>query len=397
MGLEKRKRFLINIAYFSVILGFSIVFMRYAFPALVPFIAALIVSFILKPAVRFVSVKLRLSKNVSAVILTLLFYATIGLLLALVGISVYNVLEKLVSKLPDLYRNQIAPAMWDFADALEQQISRFTDNITLPVQDTFSEIISSMGSAISNFSVKMISAAGNTAISVPGILLKIVITVISTVFLSMDWTLIRNFAMSQFSEKTQNVLQSVLFHLGRIIKKYIVSYAVIMTITFIEIFIGLKIISVNGAVWIAALIAVFDILPIVGSGLVLFPWSVIALFSGDLPRGIGLLILWAVVIIVRYIIEPKIIGDNVGLHPLLTLFAMITGNFLFGGIGILLLPVTFALCQELNSAGIIHLYKPLHDEKTPEVRKSRLGDVLNKWLAALWKFIKGIFKFKKKK
>lgn len=392
MNLEKRKRFLINIAYFSVILGLSIVFMRFAFSALVPFIAALVVSFILKPAVRFVSEKWHISKNISAVVLTLLFYATIGFLIVLAGISVFNVLEKLVSKLPELYKNQIAPAMWDFADMLEQQIKRFSDNITLPLQDSFSEIISSVGSAVTNFSVTMM---GNTAISVPGILLKIIITIVSTVFLSMDWTQIRNFVLGQFSEEKQNVLHSVVFHLGKILRKYIVSYAIIMTITFIELFIGLKLIGVNGAVWIAALIAVFDVLPIVGSGLVLFPWAVIALFGGDLPRGIGLLVLWAVVIVVRYIMEPKVVGDNVGLHPLLTLFAMIAGNFLYGGIGILLLPVTFALCQKLNEAGIIHIYKPIHREKTADKRKSKLGDALSRWFYAVWKFIKSIFKKKK--
>jgi len=399
MDIEKRKKFLINIAYFAVILGISVAFMRYVFPALIPFFVALFVSFILKPAVGFVSKKWHIGKNIAAVLLTLLFYATIGILVVLAGISIYNGIENLVSKLPELYRNQIVPALWDLADTLEEQISRFTDSVTVPVEDTFSEIISSLGSAVSNFSVKMISAAGNTAVSVPGFLLNIIIAIVSTAFLSMDWGVIRNFVVGQLSEKNRLLIHNIVLHLGHVLKKYIVSYAIIMTITFVELFIGLQLIGFNGAVLIAAIIAVFDILPIVGSGLVIFPWSVILLFGGDVRRGVGLLILWGVIIIVRYIMEPKVVGDNVGLHPLLTLFAMITGNFLFGGIGILALPVTLALCQELNEEGIIHLYNPAPKSFDTPAKKNKLSNAVSKWFCGLWEFIVRVFRkiFKKGK
>jgi hypothetical protein len=66
--------------------------------------------------------------------------------------------------------------------------------------------------------------------------------------------------------------------------------------------------------------------------------------------------------VVRQIIEPKIVGNSVGMHPFLTLFAMLAGNFIYGGIGILLLPVTLALCQSLNSAGVVRLYKTFEPE-----------------------------------
>lgn len=94
----------------------------------------------------------------------------------------------------------------------------------------------------------------------------------------------------------------------------------------------------------------------------LVPWAIISLIVGNIGLGIGLFILWAVVCVVRQIIEPKIIGSNVGMHPFLTLFAMLAGNFIYGGIGILLLPITLALCQSLNTAGVVKIYKNVEPE-----------------------------------
>ena len=113
---------------------------------------------------------------------------------------------------------------------------------------------------------------------------------------------------------------------------------------------------------IAVAIAIFDILPVVGSGLVLLPWTVFSLIKGDLVTGIGLAVLYVVVIIVRQIVEPKIVGDRVGLHPLVTLMSMVIGSYLFGGIGLLGLPITIALIHALNKQGAIHLYKLSDDE-----------------------------------
>jgi predicted PurR-regulated permease PerM len=157
-------------------------------------------------------------------------------------------------------------------------------------------------------------------------------------------------------------MHNIASHLGGVIKKYLLSYSLIMLITFGEIFAGLSIIGVKYSALLAALIAIFDILPVVGSGLVLVPWAIISLIIGNIGLGVGLFILWAIVCVVRQIIEPKIVGSNVGMHPFLTLFAMLAGNFIYGGIGILLLPIALALCQSLNSSGVVKLYKNVEPE-----------------------------------
>ena len=97
----------------------------------------------------------------------------------------------------------------------------------------------------------------------------------------------------------------------------------------------------------------FDILPIVGSGLVLAPWAAIKLLQGQIGTGVGLAVLWAVVIIVRQYAEPKIVGKQVGLHPLATLLCLWVGLKLAGGIGMFALPIGLLIIMELKTEGLI--------------------------------------------
>ncbi len=112
-----------------------------------------------------------------------------------------------------------------------------------------------------------------------------------------------------------------------------------MFLTFGELFAGLWLLHIPCAGWIALGIAVFDILPIVGTGGILLPWAGIAGFMGDYSLAVGLLILYGVITIVRNILEPRIVGKQIGLHPLAALIAMFAGVSLAGIPGLILFPV----------------------------------------------------------
>ena len=154
-------------------------------------------------------------------------------------------------------------------------------------------------------------------------------------------------------EKAQTIVRTAKRALGVIVGKYLKSYLLILLMTFAQITVGLLIIGVDNALVIALLISVFDILPIVGSGLVLAPWAAIKLLQGQLGVGIGLAVLWAVVIVVRQYAEPKIVGKQVGLHPLATLLCLWVGLKLAGGIGMFALPIGLLIIMELKAEGLI--------------------------------------------
>ncbi len=375
---EKRKRTIINIVYFGIFFALSVILVRYALSPLFPFLIAYIVSLMLNPLARFLVDKLKVDRRIISVLLVLLFYATVGLAAVFLALEVAEWAIDIVKQLPKLYTNNIAPALTSAIAKIKELVARFDQDGSIDIDGTLGEAVTRMSGAVTDLSAKVISKVPGLAISVSGGLIKFIVAIISTAFLLMDYDMITSFIHRQFSEKTSHIIRSAGQHLGRVLKKYILSYALIMLITFTEIQIGLSIIGIRSALAISALIAVFDILPIVGSGMILFPWGVIEIIIGDIGTGVGVLILWAVVVLVRQIIEPKIVGDSVGMHPFLTLFAMLAGNFIYGGIGVLLLPVSLALCQSLNEAGIIHLYKPLRESDKEKVRKGRVTGFLQK-------------------
>lgn len=388
MAVEKRRKFLINFFYFVVIAALLIAAVRYALPALIPFFVAMIVSILLKPLIRFFHDRLHVAKNIASVILTLLFYATVGVLAVLLVWQLVETVADLISALPDFYKNTLEPLLWRGVGRVETLVQNVTENPDFSLAAAATDAIGALGSTVTNFSVKVIGFAGQTAVSVPVFLLDVLIAVVSTVFWSMDFDLINLFLLKQFSEENQALIRNIVTHLGKVIREYIVSYLIIFAVTFVENCIGLLILGVDHAVLIALLIALFDLLPVVGSGTILVPWAIIDLFTGRIPLGIGLIVLFLVIVIVRYIIEPKVVGERVGLHPLLTLVAMIAGTYIFGGIGILLMPLLLALAQSLNTAGVLKLYKPLEksDGETSDAEMTRA--VTKQWDRVVSKFKK---------
>ena len=128
-------------------------------------------------------------------------------------------------------------------------------------------------------------------------------------------------------------------------------------LTFLEVFLGLTLLRVDYALLIALVTAVVDILPVLGTGTVMIPWGIAMLVTGNYPLGVGLLILYAVITVVRQMLEPRVVGHQIGLYPLVTLMCMFIGTYLFGAVGLFGVPILVTLLVHLNASGDIHLFK----------------------------------------
>ncbi|MEN6419330.1 MAG: sporulation integral membrane protein YtvI [Clostridiaceae bacterium] len=366
MELEKRKKFIVNFLYFAIILGIVIVLTRYALGMLTPFLIALVVSLLLKPVVAFLRDKCHLHKGFAGAIVVALFYALVGLLLIVLGVQIFSAAKAFFLTLPGMYTKSIAPWLAQVFADLQAFVAKLDPDTAAAYNVVASNVTQTLGQTVANISKQVVAWVTSITFKTPAFLLHLLIAVIATFFLSIDYPKIKAFLMLQLSEQKRDLVHNIRVHLGRTLWRYTRSYALILVITFAEISLGLLIIGIQNAFAIAAAIAVFDILPVVGSGLVLLPWTIISLVSGNYQHAIGLGILYVVVIIVRNIIEPKIVGDRVGLHPIVTLFSMVVGTFVFGGIGLLGLPITLALIQSLNKQGVIHLYKTSEPAPAPD-------------------------------
>ncbi len=162
--------------------------------------------------------------------------------------------------------------------------------------------------------------------------------------------------MRLFPAQNRNLFSEINKFAAGIGFKYVKAYAILMAVTFAELALGLSILRVDKAILVAALIAVIDLLPVLGTGGVMVPWIIVELIKGNIPFAIGLAVLYLIIIIVRNILEPKLIGKQIGLHPLVMLICMYVGLKLFGFIGLFALPVAVVIAKQLYDNDKIHYF-----------------------------------------
>ena len=357
MNLEKQKNFLIRFAFWIIILALVYICIKYALPFFAPFVFAFIAAFLLNWPIRWIERKLRVPRVFPALIITTLFFLAAGALITLLGFRLFSSAKQIIGALPTFYANTLLPMLQELFASLEVTLSALDPSAVAVLEDISQDVLSSLGSLVSNISISAISAVSSLAASVPGTFLNLVITVIVTFFMTIDYPKITEFLLRQFPEGGRRVISEIREYVCGTLIRCILSYALILSITFTEISIGLTLLRVPNALLIAFCIAVFDILPVLGTGGIMIPWAILSLITGDLFRGIGLLVLYLIITVIRNIIEPKIVGHQVGLHPVVTLASMLAGLQLLGVIGLFGFPITLSLLKNLNDRGVIHIFR----------------------------------------
>ncbi len=152
MNIEKQKRFIINFFYFVILFGLSILIVRYALPALFPFVIALLVTLLLRPLVRLCVEKLHFNSKAASALFVVLFYGTIGLLVVLLVIKLIGYIGILIARLPDFFNQTVTPALKAAASMVSEIIENFNSQGTTDIDETAANVISSLSTAISDFS-----------------------------------------------------------------------------------------------------------------------------------------------------------------------------------------------------------------------------------------------------
>ena len=362
--LDRRKKFIVNAVYWSLVVGIVFLVTRYLLGLIWPFFLAFIFSWCLTPIVRWLTVKCHIRHGISVTICLLFFFGIVGGLLIALVFNIVSWAQAFVTWLPQFYSDTVEPVLRDATAWVEDFVARLDPEAAGMVTSAFSSIISSAGSAVSSFSVRAVGAVTGWVTKIPGKLLSTIICVIATAFMTADFHRMTAFMLRQLSQRTRLVVVKAKETFFSVLRKYGKSYGIIMAITFVELSIGLIILRQDKALLLALIIAVFDILPVIGAGLFLIPWGIVSLLSGAMAKGLGLLALYIVITVVRQFVEPRVVGHQVGLHPLVTLIAMLVGTKLFGGIGLLGLPIACAIMKSLDDTGVIHILRK-EDESFP--------------------------------
>ena len=338
-------------------MGIVFLVVRYLLGLIWPFFMAFIFSWMMNPIIRWMTVKCHIRHSFAVVFCLLLFFGILGGLLVVITVNIVSWVQDLVVMLPSLYKDTIEPAMRTGTAWVQELIARLDPDASAVVQSSIESVISSVGSAVSNFSIQAVGVVSGWVTQLPGRLLSTIIFIIAMVFMTADFNRVTAFLLRQMTDRTRHVVTKAKETFISVIGKYGKSYGIIMGITFVELLIGLLILRQEKAVFLAALIAMFDILPIVGAGFILIPWAIVNLISGAVAKGLGLIALYIVITVIRQFIEPRVVGHQVGLHPLVTLIAMLVGSRLFGGIGLVGLPIACAIINSLDETGVIHVLR----------------------------------------
>ena len=353
MYTEKRRSFIINFIYFLILASISWLVLKYGLPLLSPFVIGFILAYLLQKPINLLSANINLNRTVVAVLTTAVFFSTIGIIIALLGIKTVSVINDCIDFLPKFYSTHIQPALTDIFVELELTAIRTDTDVYSLLSKWEGEVVESLGSWVSGISVGAMSMISGVAASLPAFILKLILTIISTFFIAADYDKLVGGCMSKLGSRPREIFAEIKRYLIGTLFVCIRSYLLIMCITFIELSIALSIIKLEHAIAIAFLTAVCDVLPVLGTGTVMIPWSVIAAVSGRTTLGLQLIIIYLIITVIRNIIEPKIVGGQLGLHPVVTLASMFAGVQLFGVIGLFGFPIGLSLLRHLYKNGTI--------------------------------------------
>lgn len=374
--VAKRRDFLIDLVYVMAIIGLVYVFFKYCFVIAAPFLLSFFFAVILQRPLGWLDKKTKNKMHSFwSIVLVLLCVAIIlGPVISIIAAlfrEIGNFISFLGEQLNDLptflvtLQNEILKAIRFLPDSIytsvSESITQFFGNLINDFDVSKLGInMSSITSGLSNG----ISGVYSVVKNIPSILISVVIGIIAWILFTKDYKKVVKFIKLQLPDKHKNLLSETKKIFSSTILKMCRAYGLIMFITFCENFLGLTILNLIGVMKnsyvfvIAICIAVFDILPVAGSGGILIPWSLIALVSGNVGQCVGLLILYAVITVIRQYIEPKIVGDSLGVNPLVTLAGLYFGLKLFGFMGMFIVPICVMTLKAFNDAGRIHLYTP---------------------------------------
>jgi sporulation integral membrane protein YtvI len=219
-------------------------------------------------------------------------------------------------------------------------------------QAFYDGVMQMVGNLLSSLASRLPDLAASVFSALPSVLFFLIVSVVACFYFCTDGISITRGLGSLLSQKWQQKLPSIKENLRDVLRKYIKAYGILLLLTFALLLIGFWILGVEYAFLLAFLIALADLLPVIGVGTILIPWGIIMLIQKEFYLGFGLLILFLAISLIRQVAEPKVLGKSLGLHPLLALFATYIGFTLFGLLGMILAPIVALLGKRLLSSQI---------------------------------------------
>lgn len=347
----KYLKILVNLLISVLVIVFMCVVLPRIITFFMPFVIGWIISMIANPLVRILEKRLKIVRKHGSMLIIIGVLAVV-ILLGYLGVSRIVVeVGNVVDSLPEIYEN------WqeDFED-IGQNLQVVYDRLPHDTQESIQKFTANLsgylGGLVQTIGEPTVAAAGNFAKNVPSTLIAIIMCILSAYFFTAQRHEILEGMKQHVPGGIWNRVYSVISDLKHVVGGYFKAQFKIMGVVYVLLVIGLFILKVDYVLLVALVVAFLDMLPFFGTGTVLLPWAAIKLLSSDYTIAAGLIILYAVTQVVRQVIQPKIVGDTIGMNPLVTLIFMYIGYKISSVIGMIIAVPAGMILINLYKAGI---------------------------------------------
>lgn len=356
---ELHRRILVNlavaVAFVLVVIFLLPRFLRFFMPLIVAWIVALIAN----PVIHFLEKRIRIMRKHGTALVIVLVLAAIGA--ALYGLAVFSLgqVSSLTKEFP-LVIESVRANLQQAADNLHSRYhfipSDITDGLFGDNQDVGDYVMTALNSLLDGFKPSAFSKVGSVASSMVDFIVYAVLTILAAYFMTVEKDNISAGIRKYTPEGVQELFVRIRSICLTAMGGYFVAHFKIMVVIFFITVIPFSVMGISYSALLAVLIAVVDFLPFLGAGTILCPWAVYLLATGAFRGGIGLIVLYLVIMVVRQLLEPKLIGDSVGINSFEILIFMLIGYRLGGMLGLIFgIPVGMIL-KECWQEGMFESY-----------------------------------------
>ena len=325
----------------AVYLFFTVLFVY-----LSPFFFGLIIAALMEPLVRWLAKVFKGKRWIASLVCLLVFLILISSLGAWLVTTLVRQVTSFVEYAPTHVEN-ISEGLHDFNVRFQMLNDHLPDGIYIPeIQEVLLSVVSAL------FGEGMAGQGMRFAVGVPNFFLNMIVALISAYFFMTDREKIFGAITRVMPKWVTKQWSQTKKGLSRAVGGYFRAQYILMVMVFIVSVAGLLVLGNQYALLVSLLLAALDFLPIIGIGIVLAPWALISLIAGDYHQAIGLGVIWGVVTIARQVMQPKILGDQMGVHPLASLMSIIIGFRIFGLLGLIIGPsllMVFIAIYETNT------------------------------------------------
>lgn len=326
-----------------------------ALPLLAPFLISLCAAAVLEPAVGGMC-RRGVKRSLASGLLTGLLLTAGAGLVSCCAAGGAHLLTAYAKKAPDLLT-----ALTDTADTVKQSLARVMEAIPNQAAQQLSGVMDGVTAQLSELpmwaSKQALDGVTAFAKASPDWLLFGCTAIIGIYFFSLYFPDMVAFFRRQLSEPALRKLELV----GQVLREaaggYLKVQCILSGVTFLILLAAFRLMGISDSFPAALAIAIIDALPILGAGVVLIPWALLALLMGNVPRAVALAAVYGVLLVMHNLLQAKLMGSQLGLHPVTALVSLYAGWKLGGIAGMLLLPIGCVVVCSLNNAGVINLYR----------------------------------------